>query len=162
MSEKNKLKAFSLFIMLIFLAGANTYAQQYRHQMEKIKNQRIAFFTEKLELSAIEAEKFWPVYNDYYGKKERISFETRKLHRYLMSDFQNLTDQEIKTSMDEYVELQNQEHELFLEYHKEFLKILPQKKVLLLYVTEVQFKQFLLNSIGEGRRGPGYGQGKYN
>jgi hypothetical protein len=162
MSENTyKIRTALLIITLLLLSGISTYAQQYRYQMDQLKNERIAFFTEKLELTSAEAEKFWPVYNAFSEEKENFSLETRKLHKYLMTDSQKLSDQEIKTSMEEYVNLQNQEHELFLAYHQKFLKILPERKVLLLYITEIQFKQYLLNKIGEERRGPGYGQGRH-
>jgi hypothetical protein len=155
-----KLKSISLIILLLFLSGVSIFAQQYRYQMEKLKSQRIAFFTEKLELTPAEAEKFWPVYNAYSEEKEKMGYETRLLHKDLMTDFQSLSDEKVKNSMAQYVNLQNKEHELFLEYHQKFLKILPERKVLLLYITEIQFKQFLLKKIGEERKGPGYGQGR--
>jgi hypothetical protein len=101
-----KLKSISLIILLLFLSGVSTFAQQYRYQMEKLKSQRIAFFTEKLELTPAEAEKFWPVYNAYSEEKEKMGYETRLLHKDLMTDFQSLSDEKVKNSMAQYVNLQ--------------------------------------------------------
>jgi len=36
-----------------------------KEQWEKIESFRIAYFTEKLDLSPAEAETFWPLYNEY-------------------------------------------------------------------------------------------------
>ena len=43
--------------------------------MEKLNNYKIGFFTKKLNLTSGEAEKFWPVYNEYQGQKNLIQTE---------------------------------------------------------------------------------------
>ena len=48
---------------------------------DKIKTLKIAFITEKLDLSEQEAQKFWPVYNAFEEenfKFRKQSFETKK------------------------------------------------------------------------------------
>ncbi len=57
----------SLLIILIFFSGFTTlYAQDDTDPRgEKIKALKIAFITQKLNLTADEAQKFWPVYNQY-------------------------------------------------------------------------------------------------
>jgi len=41
--------------------------------MEKLNAYKIAFFTKKMDLSSQEAEKFWPLYNEFQDKRSRIS-----------------------------------------------------------------------------------------
>ena len=39
---------------------------------EKLTAYKIAFFTKNLDLTPAEAEKFWPVYNDYSARKSKL------------------------------------------------------------------------------------------
>ena len=121
------------------------------NRIERFQAQKIAFFTDKLQLTPAEAEKFWPVYNDYNSRKDRMDEETRSLMRYVMRNTDNMSAKEINDSMGKYLLLQDQSHQLFLEYHKKYLEILPPDKVLRIYITETQFKTLLLNHIRENR-----------
>ena len=69
-----------------------------------------------------------------------------------------MSDEELGDTMKKYIENQNQEHELFMNYNNKFQKILPPEKVMLIYVAENQFKQYLLEQIRENRRGKGPGR----
>ncbi len=49
--------------------------------MDKIKALKIAFITEKLNLSEKEAQQFWPIYNSYHedmSNLKRQAYNTRK------------------------------------------------------------------------------------
>ena len=64
-------RTFSLFLVLNFLSTA-IFAQQPEPNMqgnkgEKIEALRIAFISQQLNLNTQEAQKFWPVYNQYRG-----------------------------------------------------------------------------------------------
>ena len=50
---------------------------QSRAVEERIQAFRIAFFTEKLELTPEESQAFWPLYNEYQEKERAI----RESHR---------------------------------------------------------------------------------
>lgn len=56
-----------LLIIFIFFAGFSfSYAQRGNGQRaEKIQELKIAFISQKLNLTPSEAERFWPVYNEY-------------------------------------------------------------------------------------------------
>lgn len=144
------------FAVMLFLGFPKLNAQQMTME-EKLNTQRIAFFTERLNLNASESKVFWPLYNDYINRKDKLTNESRNQCRYIYRNFENTSDQEISEALKKYILTQDKEHELFLEYNKKFLKILPEKKVMLLYITEEQFKQHLLREIRG--RGPGQGAG---
>ena len=44
---------------------------------EKIKSLKIAFITQKLQLSADEAQKFWPIYDQYENDINRLRLENK-------------------------------------------------------------------------------------
>jgi hypothetical protein len=61
----NKKPILILFLLLFTLAG---YAQRGRGNevdREKLESARVAFITNRLGLTADQAEKFWPVYNQH-------------------------------------------------------------------------------------------------
>ena len=56
----------------------------YHQKRERIESMKIGFITDKLSLSTEEAQKFWPVYNEYQAKQEKIrkgwrQFETGQI-----------------------------------------------------------------------------------
>lgn len=60
------MKKFVLILSLIFSSFTVLHAQDDENSRgEKIEALKIAFITQKLNLSTDEAQKFWPVYNQY-------------------------------------------------------------------------------------------------
>jgi hypothetical protein len=151
MKQKVIPSVLTLMSLLIFMSYAPTYAQG-GERMDRIKAQRVAFFTEKLNLSEQEAAKFWPVYNDYNNRRDMITNESRNLSLFVARNADNMSDAEVQESMKKFIDLQNQEHDLFIEYNNKYLEILPARKVMKLYIAENQFKQFLLNQLRERER----------
>jgi hypothetical protein len=47
-------------------------------EFEQFKSQKIAFITEKLNLTPKEAQAFWPVYNQYEIEKDGYSGKTTR------------------------------------------------------------------------------------
>lgn len=58
------MKKYVLLILTIFGSYSFTLAQNGNGR-ERIQALKVAFITQKLHLTASEAEKFWPVYNQY-------------------------------------------------------------------------------------------------
>ena len=54
--------------------------------LEKLNTYKIGFFTKKLNLTSSEAEKFWPVYNEYQKQKNQIQLEKIKLIQKFQSE----------------------------------------------------------------------------
>lgn len=146
-----------LTLLLVLSFQARVFSQG--PYMERIKAQRVAFFTEKLDLSGAEAEKFWPVYNEYSRQKEKINLESRSLTRSLMLEIDEMDEKEVELSLQKFIDLENKSHKLFLKYNEKFIQILPPSKVMKLYMAENQFKQYLLKQIGDQRK-PGMGRNR--
>lgn len=142
-----KLIAISLSLIII----PSLFAQVGQN-FERVRAERIAFFTERMELTPSEAEKFWPVYNDYNSRKEKLNEEGRMLIKFVNNNSLNMDNAEIQESLNKYVEIQTKTNNLFVIYNQKFLDILPASKVLKLYIAENQFKQYLLRKLGEARQ----------
>jgi hypothetical protein len=119
----------------------------FESRHDRLKSQKVAYFSNNIDLSPREAEKFWPVYNEYNNQREAISQERNKILQQLSYSENMENDKDIKMLLDNYTASFAKEAELFRRYYQKFLEILPPKKVVRLYVTEEQFKQMLLRSI---------------
>ena len=148
-------------IMLTFLPLLQVTAQN--PNLEKLNAYKIAFFTRRLNLTSQEAEKFWPVYNEFQDKRNAIQIERQILNRNFNQNELNMTDKEMIEAGDKHVALQVQEAALAQEYHKKFKEILSPAKVIRLYQAENQYRLQLLNELKDNKplrnnlqqRGPG-------
>jgi|ERR1035437_331818 hypothetical protein len=133
-----------LMIMLIF-PGIRSTGQN--SNLEKLNNYKIGFFTRKLNLTTQEAEKFWPVYNDYQNQRNQIQMEKLKLNRNFNQNESSLSDNQLEEMGDKYVDCLVQESNLAVVFHKKLKEVLPPVKVILYYQAENQYKVQLLNEL---------------
>ncbi|MBT4970307.1 MAG: hypothetical protein HOM80_14975, partial [Bacteroidetes bacterium] len=54
--------------LLVIIAILGSMLKSNAQANERIQSLKIAIFTEELNLSATEAQKFWPIYNQYDAK----------------------------------------------------------------------------------------------
>jgi hypothetical protein len=136
-----------VFILLIMLTmpGIKTAAQNTN--LEKLNNYKIGFFTKKLNLSSQEAEKFWPVYNDYQSQRNQLQIEKLKLNRNFNLNESTLSDKQLEEMGDKYVDCLVQESNLAVVFHKKLKEVLPPAKVIMYYQAENQYKIQLLNEL---------------
>jgi hypothetical protein len=136
---------FVLMIPLIRLKAQNP-------NLEKFSTYKIGFLTKKLNLTSQEAEKFWPVYNDY--QKQKIFIQREKI--ILMRDFnQNesiLDDSQLTEIGDKLIKYISEESSLAVTFHKKLKEVLPPAKVIRYYQAENQYKIQLLNQLQENRQ----------
>lgn len=133
------MKIFKLFIFIfLFCLGADiTFAQEQKK--EKIEAIKAAFITNKLNLTTDEAQKFWPVYNQYH--KEIIDlFELRREAR-----------KNDDNSLDEDLEYDVKIITVRKKYKNEFLKVLSPEKTNQFYQAEREFREELIKQLKNRR-----------
>jgi len=142
-----------LFIIFIIAGLQTTIAQNDRaNRREQIRAQKVAFITSELQLTVDEAQKFWPVYNEFDAKREKILENRRDYLQKYIKNPDNLSDKEYEKLSDDVVKTQLDEAKLVEEYHVKFKLVLPAKKVVSLYKAEFQFKNKLLKQIRDKAR----------
>ncbi len=123
--------------------------------MEKMKAARVAFLTNELDLSASEAEAFWPVYNQAQEEKDAAFKETREAYRALTAAIkEGKGDKEVSALLKAYLKASKVPAQLDEEYLPEFLKVLPATKVAKLYISEEKFRKMQFQNM-QGPRGEG-------
>jgi len=143
-----------LIITLLVVLGLNTintYAQN-QTALEKLNSYKIAFFTRRINLTSSEAEKFWPVYNEYQNNKTRIQVERNALMKTFNQNETSLTDNQLVELGDKIIAAIIEESTLSADLHKKLRGILPPAKVIRVYQAENQYKTQLLNELQNARQ----------
>ncbi|HKJ42348.1 MAG TPA: hypothetical protein VKA27_09645 [Sunxiuqinia sp.] len=142
------MKKLVLFLGFTLLTVSYLFAQ---HDMkpdddwiQKIKAEKVAFLTTKLQLTPEEAQSFWPVYNEFDNKRFKIHMQRREMEHKTMENTDGMTDDQLKALSNKFVNLFQQEADLMKEYNKQFFKVLPAKKVVMLYDVENDFRYHML------------------
>ncbi len=148
-------------ITCMLLISLNAWGQnespRFQEAMAKMKAERVSFLTEKLQLTVDEAEKFWPVYNEYLTKREEMMWGKRqKMHRDF--DPSQLTEEELNNMLNDILDQEVKLAQLKKDYFVKLKVILPTKKVLTLHRVEQEFMNHMLNQIRENRN-PGSSKG---
>ncbi|HRH62802.1 MAG TPA: hypothetical protein PLI68_05695 [Bacteroidia bacterium] len=116
---------------------------------EKVEAMKIAYLTNKLELTPTEAQQFWPVFNEFEAKIQAIRQNRRKDSREGQDNLDQLSDKEVETLIDSEVAFRQKELDVMKEYHSKFKAVLPIRKVAKLYRAQEDFKRELLKKIQE-------------
>ena len=156
------MKRLTLILTCILLSTA-AFAQPRqdkegpKNHFERIKTEKIAFFTDRLNLSAEEAQVFWPVYNEYWKASEDAHKATMKAFQATTSKKgEKISDSELESRVEAYVKTASAEQKLMETYYPKFKKILPIGKVAKLYQAEEEFRMKMIHSLGNRPQG---GQG---
>ncbi len=118
---------------------------------ERIEAMKIGFITERLELTSEEAKVFWPVYNKFTDEMKKLRLTTKGKITEEMADMPSLSDAEADKILNDMVNFKLNEAELIKRYAQEFKKVLPVKKVVLLFKAENDFKRELLKRLTKGK-----------
>ncbi len=113
--------------------------------MEKIKAARIAYITEKLSLTPAEAEKFWPIYNEFDKKRTEIKLEAKVARK--NPDPAKSSEENQKAAIAQQHELKQKELNLEKDYSGRLLNVVSAQKVMNLPKTEKDFNKILLKRM---------------
>lgn len=118
--------------------------------MQKIESARIALITERLGLSPEQAERFWPLYNQYSQQKRQIRSEFTKARAGV--DPRDMTEEESQRLMTLQFETRQKELNLEKEYANRLRDVISSQQLLNLRKAEDDFKRMLLQRIDQRRR----------
>lgn len=146
-------KAVIVLLLISALPVIGITAQN--SNLERLNNFKIAFFTKKLNLTSQEAEKFWPVYNEYQGQRNTIQLEKFKILRNFNQNESELTNEQLSGMGDKLVSYIAGESSLAIAFHKKLKEVLPPAKVIRYYQAENQYKIQLLKELQDMKQQKG-------
>jgi hypothetical protein len=120
--------------------------------LEKFSTYKIGFFTKKMNLTSQEAEKFWPVYNEYQKQKNLIQRDKMIMIRDFNQNESSLSDSQLTEMGDKLIKDLSDESALAVAFHKKIKEILPPAKVIRYYQAENQYKIQLLRELQENKQ----------
>jgi hypothetical protein len=130
-------------LLIVFLVSTGLFAQGERHK--KIKALKTAYITEQLNLSSEEAEKFWPVYNDFDAKMTTLRKEERRdIFEKIRMGMDAMSDEEANQLLDKVIAFKSMELQYNTEMVQGLRKVLSPKKIIKLKKVEEDFKRQLL------------------
>lgn len=133
-------------ICMLMLPSYTIAQDEPESRNDKVESLKIAFITERLNLSSKEATVFWPVFNEFSDQMKKIR-EKEKENIRLFNARTAATEQESDKFLTEQLALKQAELDLTKKYVGEFRKVLPVKKVARLLTLEQEFKQQLLQRL---------------
>ncbi len=131
--------------LLILLAFPILVFAQKPESRENIKNAKVGMITNRLNLTAEQAPKFWVVYNEYEKETKSIRQKLKKL----TEDTGSLaaSDEKISKNVNLMMELRQQEVNLEKDYLERFKKVISIRQYAELKRTEKAFNQLLINKL---------------
>jgi hypothetical protein len=145
--EMKKIYTISLLFLstLIGVTSSPGYAQQGSDAelRDRIRAAQIAYLSQKLDLTPDEAQKFWPLYNQYTKEVELLIAERSRTNT-------KPADRPVKEQPAD-VELGYEQRMLDIKthYNKEFQKVLPTSKAGSVFKSEREFRGQLVRSLKE-------------
>lgn len=121
-----------LLIWTLFLSSQMvSYAQ--KPSGDNIRQLKIEFVTEKLDLSATQEKEFLPIYNKYNDEMHAIRLKKRALNK-----------KEASTAVAEREQLNKEEVEVKTKYNAQFLKVIDSNQLNKLHQAEDDFRVMLM------------------
>ena len=137
-----KIITSKLFITLLFVALSITQAFYSQENPKKVDKEaaKIAFFSNKLALTAEESKLFWPVVNEMEKELKDLRIKMKEQIKRSKSETE-LSDKELESMMDARMELGKKQMDIKIKYHEKFKETLPIKKVAKYYQATKEYKK---------------------
>lgn len=136
-----------LLLMFCFSAWAQAGEKQMQ---ERIKAQKVAFITERLDLSSKEAQAFWPIYNAFEDKTNTMRQNDLKEVRQKMRRG-NLSEAEAQEILDQFMRVEDKLHEAKKQLVRDLGGAIAPQKIIALKSAEDAFNKRLLQMLQQRR-----------
>lgn len=115
--------------------------------VQQIQAMKVAFITQRMNLTPQEAEKFWPLQNEFEAEQKKIRTQYRP-----GKELSTLTDAEIEETILNRFEMEEQIVRLKRNYFTRFKRVVPVRKLAIYYRAETDFNKRLLQSLQQPNR----------
>lgn len=143
-----------IIVTFLFLMPFLVSAQGGGDRRKEIESYKIAFLTQKLELSADEAKVFWPIYTDWQREQEELRKErSQKMISFRkISEIEELSDNQVQALIMNDFNMRQREINLDRRYYSKLKESLPIKVIGKFYRAQEAFKKDLLSKYRNGGR----------
>jgi Spy/CpxP family protein refolding chaperone len=141
-----------IFPIITFLLCFNAFGQrdQDGKLQERIKAQKVAFITDRLELTSDEAQKFWPIYNAFEDKTNALrNTDLRELRSAMKKE--NLSEREAQAVLDKFMAYEDKMYQSKKQLIIDLGKAIPPQKIIALKSAEDAFNRMLMERLKQRR-----------
>lgn len=138
-------------LLLVFCAltvtGTTALAQDSRtpkDHRERVEAAKVAYLTDKMDLSSEQAQKFWPIYNEFQAKRRDL---LKEYHIGYKQNVDELSEQEAKVRIETMFSTREKELTLEQEYAAKYVRVISNKQLIKLYRGERDFTKMLLKRL---------------
>jgi len=126
---------FGLFTLASFAQG------------DKLREEKVKYIKKKLALTVDEEKKFLPLYGQYMDSMASLKKDFKDDVDLAEVDLTFMSDEECEKLINEVIKVKERELELIKKYTAEFKKVLPIKKVAMIFKAEADFKKDLIKQL---------------
>ena len=160
------MKSIKFLMLIVAITSATSSYSQIGNKIDvdRVKSHKIAFITDQLNLTAKEAEVFWPIYNAHeklmsqYRRDEinAMKMVVKNPERPYLSkkNFDNISEDEAKKIYRIVTDLRNKTNQEKQNYMSKLTTILSYKKILKLQASEREFRIELFRKLKQTRKRP--------
>lgn len=141
------MKTFKYILILFIISMFQEGFSQGNDAREKIEAARIALITERLGLTPEEAQKFWPVYNEYDQQRRGLSRELQNARNQV--DLDNMNEEQSKNLMNKALDIKERQVQLEKQYAQRLTNIISAQQLLMLKKAENDFRKMILRRLEE-------------
>lgn len=125
---------YGFIICILLLLPLTSHAQSVE---EKLHSMRVAYLTNRLNLSTEISQKFWPIYNEYLAEKDEI--------------METISKSKSVSAADVEIVKQTKSAELKKKYNELFKAVLTDGQIGELYQAEKDFKLMIIKQAQSKR-----------
>ena len=135
-----------LFLIAVITSVFAGLVQGQDNMADRVRALRAEVYTRVLNLNSEEAEKFWPIFNEYADNKETLQKQLKP-----EGDLDGMSDQEVEEYVKKYFDVRQKEFDLEKDLVQKLRKVLPVRKIAKLPKAEREFRESLLKRLQELR-----------
>ena len=149
------MKMFRFFlvsvIVLLALGGQPARAQERGRgrppggRITQLDNAKIAFITSRLTLTQDQAQRFWPLYNEFVSRRRELNRSGRLLRNEAKNP--TLSDVQLRDNFTQEFAVRQQQLELEKTYFDRVQQVLSMRQVAVLYQAERDFTKEVLRRV---------------
>jgi hypothetical protein len=141
-------KLIFIIVPLMFLVQVSL--GQNKEARQRIESARIALITERLGLTPEQAEKFWPVYNEYNIHRRNLIQEMQNARKNV--DMNNISEEQGKELMRLGMDIKERQLHLEKIYSDRLTEVISNRQMLSLRKAEEDFRKMIIQRLEERKR----------
>ncbi len=132
------MKHYLFVFLLLFIVKTSSFAQNTETRFQQVESAKIAYITKNLELTPTEAQKFFPIYNEYRKEMREISHQKKADRNNLKSESGLEFDSKVLACKK--------------KYHARFTTIISPTKASRFFEVEREFREQLFKELENRNR----------